>query len=678
MFVRTSTRRNKDGTAVRYVQLAHNVYDPATKAGKTKVLHSFGREDDVDRAAIERLIDSLQRYLHSSGPGALLGTHDAGGGDGTARGHSRSDAAGLELLGSVALGATWALDGIWTQLGLPATLTRVLAGTRRTPAQVARLERILFALVAARAIDPASKLATAAWLGRRTWIPGLTDGPTAGTPDGADGAGLVSDDECYRAMDALIDHADEVEEAVFWGTATLLDLEVDLLFFDTTSTYFELDEADEPVLRDDRGLPLPDADDGPGLAGSATGDADEVDEAVATSTSTSTSTDAEPTSTADGQVDEQTDEQLDEPAGGRRAGFRTWGKSKDSRGDLPQIVIGMAVTRAGIPVRVWSWPGNTADSALIRQAKADMKAWTLSRIVWVGDRGFTSAANRADLRRGGHTYILGEKIRSGSTEAQTALSRPGRYQVVAENLQVKEVTGIREDERFIVCFNPDQAARDATIREHMVAKLEALIEGSDKLSVGKRGELAGKISTMAGVKRYLRRTPGGLLRIDKAKIAAEEKLDGKYLLRTCDPHLSAEEIALGYKQLIAVERGWRDLKTHLELRPVYHRREDRIRAHVLLCWLSLLAIRIIETKTGRAWAGVREDLQDLAAVTCAGPAGVFVQSTALRPATRAVLDELGVKPPSQILRLDTPTTAASSDAGHDNSNESDDEAATSA
>src|SRR5439155_21300200 len=74
-----------------------------------------------------------------------------------------------------------------------------------------------------------------------------------------------------------------------------------------------------------------------------------------------------------------------------RAGFRTWGNSKDHRPDLPQIVIGMAVTRAGIPVRIWSWPGNTTDTALIRQAKADLREWTLSKIVWVGDRGFTSA-----------------------------------------------------------------------------------------------------------------------------------------------------------------------------------------------------------------------------------------------------------------------------------------------
>jgi len=318
----------------------------------------------------------------------------------------------------------------------------------------------------------------------------------------------------------------------------------------------------------------------------------------------------------------------------------------------------MAVTRAGIPVRVWSWPGNTTDSALIRQAKDDLREWTLARVVWVGDRGFTSAANRRDLRAGGHAYILGEKLRSGSTDATAALARPGRYQSVADNLQVKEVK-IRDDERFIVCFNPEAAERDAAVRAVMVDKLEQLIADSDRLSVTRRAELAGKISMMPGLARYLRRTPGGLLRTDKAKIAAEAKLDGKYLLRCSDPTMSAEDIALGYKQLIQVERGWRDLKTHLELRPVYHRLEHRIRAHVLLCWLALLLVRIVETRTGRTWTTVREDLQDLHVGLFTGPAGTFTQTSRPTPAVKTVLTALDLAPPKTILQL---TPAPSDDS----------------
>ncbi|MFU8855293.1 transposase, partial [Micromonospora sp. SL1-18] len=121
----------------------------------------------------------------------------------------------------------------------------------------------------------------------------------------------------------------------------------------------------------------------------------------------------------------------DEDGEANRAGFRTYGKSKDSRDDLPQIVIGMAVTRDGIPVRVWCWPGNTADSKLIRQVKDDMRDWTLSKIVWVADRGFSSERNRRYLRQGDHSYIIGEKLRSDSPEIKAALSRQGRYTEVA-------------------------------------------------------------------------------------------------------------------------------------------------------------------------------------------------------------------------------------------------------
>src|SRR3982750_2934722 len=273
VFIRVSTRRNSAGVPVRYLQLVHNTWDPVARVTKAKVLHSFGREEEVDRAGIERLIASLSRLLNSTAE--LGGTPSAGGGP------------GLEFRSSRALGATWALDGLWHQLGLDGLLHRLLAGTRRDE----RTERVLFALVAARAIEPASKLATAAWLSRRTFIAGLTDdGEAAG----------VSEDECYRAMDWLIEAAPQVGREVFWSVASLLDLEVDLLFFDTTSTYFETDDADEPVARDARGEVLPD-----GQQQSAPG---------------------------------QTQGEGDGPT---RTGFRTWGKSTDSRPDLPQIVIGL-------------------------------------------------------------------------------------------------------------------------------------------------------------------------------------------------------------------------------------------------------------------------------------------------------------------------------------------------
>jgi len=262
-------------------------------------------------------------------------------------------------------------------------------------------------------------------------------------------------------------------------------------------------------------------------------------------------------------------------------------------------------------------------------------------VIWVADRGFTSAENRRYLRKGGGSYIIGEKLRSGSAEAAAVLSRQGRYKGIAGNLKVKEVR-IADDERFVICFNPEAAERDAAIRARMIAQLEEAITGSDQLSASKRAELRGVISTKPGLNRYLRVTPGGLLRTDAAKAKTEENLDGKYLLRTADPNLSAEDIALGYKQLLEVERGWRDMKQVIDLRPVYHRREDRIRAHVLLCWLALLLARIAENACAGTWPNLHRELDRIHVGAFAGPAGTFRQRTEITKPQLAILKALHI------------------------------------
>jgi hypothetical protein len=566
MYLRSTPRRNKDGSEVRYLQLAHNVWDPQKRRSTVQVVYNFGREDAANREALQRLAASVTRFLD---PDAALA----------------AAAGGLEFTESRPLGGTWALDALWSRLGIGRELRRLLKGRRRDESA----ERVLFALAANRALAPSSKLAASRWVNEDVLVTGL---PAA------------SDDACYRAMDWLTEVTGDLERKVFDSLVTLLNLEVDVLFFDTTSTYFETEDEDDPVCRDDQGRPL-----------------------------------------AGGENGER------EPGA-----FRTWGKSKDHRDDLPQVVIGMAVTRDGIPVRVWCWPGDTADSKLIRQVKDDMRDWCLSKVIWVADRGFTSAANRRYLRKGGGSYIIGEKLRSGSAEALAALSRQGRYKDVAGNLKVKEVR-IAEDERFVICFNPEAAERDAAVRARMIARLEEAIAGSDQLSRDKRAELRGVISTRPGLNRYLRVTPGGLLRTDAAKAKAEENLDGKYLLRTADPTMSAEDIALGYKQLLEVERGWRDMKQVIDLRPVYHRREDRIRAHVTLCWLALLLARIAENACGRTWPELRRELDKIHIGTFTGPAGTFQQRTELTKPQRDILKALQIDAPPRIYQLKLPVEA---------------------
>src|SRR5512142_1945023 len=571
MYLRSTPRRNKDGSEVRYLQLAHNLWDPRLRRSKVQVVYNFGREDAAARHALERLIASVARHLEPGKARAIA-------------------AEGLEFAESRPLGGTWVLDALWERLGIGKEMRRLLNGRRRDEAA----ERVLFALVANRALAPSSKLAASRWVNEDVLVAGLP---------------VTSDDACYRAMDWLTEIKDDLERKVFDNLADLLNLEVDLLFFDTTSTYFVTEEEDEPLARDDHGMPV--------ASGNTDGDG------------------------SDGR----------EPTG-----FRTWGKSKDYRDDLPQIVIGMAVTRDGIPVRVWCWPGDTADSALIRQVKDDMRDWCLSKVIWVADRGFTSAENRRYLRKGGGSYIIGEKLRSGSADAAAALSRQGRYKDVAQNLKVKEVR-IAEDERFVICFNPEAAERDAAVRARMITRLEEAIRDSDQLSAARRSELRGVISTRPGLNRYLRVTPGGLLRIDAAKAKAEENLDGKYLLRTADPKMSAEDIALGYRQLLEVERGWRDMKQVIDLRPVYHRREDRIRAHVILCWLALLLARIAENAAGQTWPELRRELSRIHIGTFTGPAGTFRQRTELTRTQHGILRTLEIEAPPRIYQLKLPVEA---------------------
>src|SRR5215471_14918084 len=190
----------------------------------------------------------------------------------------------------------------------------------------------------------------------------------------------------------------------------------------------------------------------------------------------------------------------------------------------------------------------------------------------------------------------------------------------------------------------------------MIAQLKELIGGTDALPQDKRAELRGVISTRPGLNRYLRATPGGLLRTDAAAIKAEENLDGKYLLRCSDPKMTAEDIALGYKQLLEVERGWRDLKQVIDLRPVYHRKEERIRAHVIMCWLALLLIRIAETTTGVTWAKIAGELDLLTLGTFTGPAGTFRQTAELTKTQRALLAKLNIAHPKKIIEV-TPATS---------------------
>jgi transposase len=356
------------------------------------------------------------------------------------------------------------------------------------------------------------------------------------------------------------------------------------------------------------------------------------------------------------------------------AGFRRYGHSKDHRSDLPQIVIGLAVTPEGIPVRVWCWPGNTTDTTVLPEVRDAMRDWKLGRVITVVDRGFSSNANLDYLRKGGGHWIAGERMRDHAGDAAEALSRQGRYTTVNDHLQVKEAKlDSTPGVRWIICHNPAEAAKDKTTRDTAIERLEADLAKigtaravpekalttatTAKAKARLEAELAGHTKAECALRdhpalgRWLRQTSTGRLVIDKAKVAAEAKLDGKYLLSTSDPHLTPAQVALGYKNLLEAERGFRDLKSTLELRPVFHRLEPRIRAHVLICWLALLLIRVAENTTNATWARISRELDRLAAVTLTGPAGTVAQTTEPTEPKRAFLGACKVALPPRITAL---------------------------
>jgi len=574
MYLRETRRTNRDGSVVSYLQLAHNERNAETGNPVAKVIHSFGRAEHVDRDALARLVSSISRFLTPE--------------QATAAAHG----AEVEILDSRSLGGAWTLDRLWERLGIGAAIGRV-AATRRVDGEL--VERILFALVAQRALKPGSKLAATDWVAKRVAINGLTE---------------FTDDQAYRAMDFLLAALPEIASEIFGSVAHLLNLDLDIIFVDTTSTYWEIDGADE----------LADLQD---------------------------------------NVD---DDGVSRPV---ENAARAFGHSKDHRTDLPQVVIAMAVTRDGVPVRCWTFPGNTADTSIIRTVKDDLAGWNCRRMVWVADRGFASAANRAYLTRGGGHYIHAEKLRNTNSEAAAALARPGRYRTVAGNLRVKEVAvapggngdgdqGARA-QRFVVCHNPEQADRDEAVRSQLVAHLKELMTGSDAWTARRRDEFVGSLKGKPGLRRYLRRTNGGLLRVDAAAIKRESHLDGKWLLRTSDSTLTADDLAAAYKTLLQVERGWRDMKGALGLRPVFHHREDRIRAHIQLCWLALLLIRVAENATDDTWRNVRHELDRMHLVTLATADGHVAQRSTLTSGQKAILTALKLGEPPRFFDFTIPT-----------------------
>jgi hypothetical protein len=420
MYLRTTRRKNRDGSEVVYYQLAHNVRHPDSGQTVAQVIHTFGRKDELDREALVRLCRSIARVCGLKVEDPL--------GDQAVPASSREMTAlpeGVTLIGSRRLGLVWLVEALWERLGIGATLRQGLTPSHDAP----RFERALLAMAAHRLCDPQSKLGVWERWRETVYLPGAE--------------GLTKND-LYAAMDALQAQAAQVEEAVFFRTADLFKLEVDLLFYDTTPCTFAIDEDDEDDLR-------------------------------------------------------------------------RFGRPKDGAW-APQVVVALAVTREGLPVRSWVFPGNTTDVATVARIKDDLRGWKLGRALFVADAGMHSEAHREELARGVGKYVRAVPVGAIAEVKTEVLSRPGRYRRIEENLLAQEgVVGDGERRRrYIVCFNPKEAEREAKHRAEVLETLQAeLARHKTRRATAK---WAMELLTSGRYRRYLKVTEGGEVRLDTEAI----------------------------------------------------------------------------------------------------------------------------------------------------------------
>ncbi len=528
MFLREVVTGQRAGKPVRYAQIVEAYRNEAGQS-RHRVLLSLGRVDRLDRDQVHRLVVALSRYLET-------GTVPEGGRIGAVRD----------------FGLGYLADALWRRLGLPAFFAKEL----RRRKYEAPVERALFALVVHRLVDPASKLAAWEWLEQDAWLPGTT--------------GLQLQ-HLYRAMDFLDDCHEALEAALYAHRRTLFD-RVELVYYDTTSTYVEIDEpGDEPEV----------------------------------------------------------------------LGLRQKGYSRDRRPDRKQIVVGLAVDQHGLPVASDVHSGDTNDSLTVVPMLERLRALGLRQVVWVADRGMASAANVAAVRAAGLHSILGVRLRAadGLRAAITADGTP--YTEAAEGLLVKEVR--HGDQRLVVCFAPASAERDLKLRTGALDRLRPLLErvnaGGDPTPLTAHGLY----------RRLVTRRADGRWDLDKRKLEREAQCDGTFVLVVSDPTMPPAAAALAYKGLLRVEQAFRTLKHGVELRPIYHRLDPRIRAHVTLCLLAYLLERVVELETKQPFETVRKTARRLRAVELTFDQQTVWETSTLAPEMRRVLTALKVPPPPRVL-----------------------------
>ncbi|MEJ2587442.1 MAG: IS1634 family transposase [Deltaproteobacteria bacterium] len=554
MYLRTTKRKNKDGSVVEYYQLAHNERDPITRKPVAKIIHNFGRTDNLDREELVRLCRSIARVC---GLTVLDPLDDE---QSQVRGGLPSD---LKIKNTLSFGCVLAIEALWERLGLKRTFSDI---AKRKRLKVS-YERALLAMTANRLCEPESKLGVwDRWLSK-VYLPSCN--------------GLKLK-QMYEAMDLFYDHVSEVEENVFFQTANLFNLTVDLIFYDTTTASFSIDQEDEA----------------------------------------------------------------------ENSHLRKFGHAKEGMW-APQVVVALAVTREGIPVRCWVFPGNTTDVDTVEQVRADLRGWNLGRALFVADAGMNSQNNRAELAKACGKYLLACRMSNVSEIKQEVLTKKGRYTTFKDNLRAKDVTvgdGERR-RRYILCYNPKEAERQAKHRAQIVELLEYELDRHPDKSAS--AQWAVELLASKRFKKYLSVTKANRVRIDRRKIKEAAKYDGKWVIETNDDTISLEDAACGYKGLMVIERCFRSLKkTQIKMTPMYHWVPRRIETHVRLCVLALLVERVVELSCGKSWREIRDALERLQVTNFENSSHRFLHRNEIPSETRNILKSLRIASPKQVLEIE--------------------------
>lgn len=291
------------------------------------------------------------------------------------------------------------------------------------------------------------------------------------------------------------------------------------------------------------------------------------------------------------------------------------GHSKDQRPDLNQMIVGVVLDREGNPVASEMWPGNAADvTSLFPVIQRIRSRFPIDKLCIVADRGMISGDTAAYLEKEKISYILGARMRKVKEVRQDVLSRAGRYREVYPEgrsskdpspLKVKEV--LVDDRRYILCLNERQARKDAADRQSIIDALSEKIKSNPKSLVGNKG-----------YRKYLS-LDRDTVSLNQEKVEEEKRFDGKWVLKT-NTALTAEQVALKYKELWQVEQVFRDMKSVLDTRPIFHQRDETIKGHVFCSFLALTLIKQLYRRLEKAghdfeWADIKQDLSALQEIT---------------------------------------------------------------